>query len=325
MPLPQNDTVWPPAPFGVAQAAMNGWDAWYSGDTERLAAHYSGSGALRGSTFQNDGLVGVAKQFMWGRPVSQGQERARLHVPIAADIARTSADLLFAEPPSFIIGDGKSKAQERFTDMFGTAETMTELLEGGEVQAGLGGCYLRLVWDTEVFDHVKFDVVHADGAIPEWRYGNLVGVTFWRVLYDNGGKGTKVVRHLERHEPGRIEHAVYEGTAGNIGFIMPLADYQELEWAAAAVNADGAIETGVKGMTAAYVPNIRPNRTWRNTAGLAPLGRSDYDQLDGLLDAADEAYTSMMRDLRIGKGRAFVDQSLLDNMGPGSEIGRAHV
>lgn len=318
MPLPQNDTPWPPKPFDVAQSAMNGWDAWYSGDTDRLAAHYSDSNALRGSTFQNNGLVGVAKQFMWGRPASQGQERARLHVPIAADIARTSADLLFAEPPSFILGDGKGNGQDRLTAMFGTAETMTELLEGGEVQASLGGCYLRLIWDKEVFEHVQFDIVHADGAIPEWRYGHLSAVTFWRVLHDNGGKGTKVVRHLERHAPGRIEHAVYEGTSSSIGYIMPLADYPELEWAAKAVNAEGAIPTGVEGLTAAYVPNIRPNRAWRNTEGLAALGRSDYDQLDGLLDAADEAYTSMMRELRISKARAFVDQSLLDNMGPGN-------
>lgn len=316
MPLPQNDTPWPPKPFDVAQAAMNGWDAWYSGDTERLASHYSAHNTMRGSTFQNGGLVGVAKEFMWGR-TSQGSERARLHVPIAADIARTSSDLLFAEPPTFILGDGtNTKGQERLTSMFGTAETMTELLEGGEVQASLGGCYLRLIWDKEVFDHVQFDVVHADGAIPEWRYGHLSAVTFWRVLHTGSEK--KVVRHLERHAPGVIEHAVYEGTSNSIGYIQPLADYEELKWAAQEVNADGAIPTGVTGLTAAYVPNIRPNRAWRNTAGLAPLGRSDYDQLEGLLDAADEAYTSMMRDLRVAKARAFVDQSLLQNQGPGN-------
>ena len=317
MSLPANKTPWPPKPFDVAQSAMAGWDAWYTGDTDRLATFYQNANTMRGSTFSELGMIGTVKQFMWGRQTPQGQEGSRLHVPIAADLARTSADLIFAEPPSFIYGDGKNKnAQSLITAMFGGSDTVAELLEGGEVQSALGGCYVRLIWDKNAFDHVKLDVVHADGAIPEWRYGNLTAVTFWTKLRDNGKEGT-VVRHLERHAPGVIEHAVYVGSNDNIGHVVPLEEYEEVAWAADLVDANGAIPTNVTRLTAGYVPNIRPNRAWRNTTSLAPLGRSDYDQLEPLLDAADEAYTSMMRELRIGKARVYVDQSMLQSGGPG--------
>lgn len=314
MSLPENDTPWPPKPFDVAFNAMAGWDAWYTGDTNGLSSHYNGASLTRGSTFSQHGLVGVAKQFFWGRNSGTSEAKSRLHVPIAADVARTSADLIFAEPPAFILGDGKQD-QKRITEMFGGSETAAELLEAGEIQSALGGCYVRIIWDKEAFFHVKFDVVHADGAIPEWRYGQLYAVTFWTIL--ERAKGDKVVRHLERHSPGQIEHAVYVGTDSRIGFRTPLDEFPELEWAARSVNADSAILTGTDRLTARYVPNIRPNRIWRKSPGLAPLGRSDYDQLEGLLDAADEAYTSMMRELRLGKARAFVDRSILDSNGPG--------
>ena len=49
----------------------------------------------------------------------------------------------------------------------------------------------------------------------------------------------------------------------------------------------------------------------------APLGRSDYSGLEGLMDALDEAYSSWMRDIRLGKAKLMVPQRLLDHTGRG--------
>src|SRR5690606_13784072 len=136
----------------------------------------------------------------------------------------------------------------------------------------------------------------ADAAVPEWRWKRLAAVTFWSILEQDG---QRVVRHLERHERGRIVHQLYEGSADDLGRPIPLSEHPATEWAADVVNADSAIETGTQRLTAAYVPNVRPSRAWRGVPQLAPLGRSDFDGIEGLLDALDETYTSWMRDVRL--------------------------
>lgn len=41
-----------------------------------------------------------------------------------------------------------------------------------------------------------------DNAVPEFRFGMLRAVNFWREL--DGSTEAKVWRYIERHEPGRI-------------------------------------------------------------------------------------------------------------------------
>ena len=43
--------------------------------------------------------------WFWGKQAIAPSPRIRIHVPIAADMTATSADLLFAEAPEFIISD----------------------------------------------------------------------------------------------------------------------------------------------------------------------------------------------------------------------------
>ncbi|WP_431945593.1 hypothetical protein [Micromonospora marina] len=38
-------------------------------------------------------------RWLWDPPAATGQRDGRLHVPLPADLAATSADLLFSEPP----------------------------------------------------------------------------------------------------------------------------------------------------------------------------------------------------------------------------------
>ncbi|QIK82996.1 hypothetical protein [Sanguibacter sp. HDW7] len=321
MALPASGSVWPPKPFDTALALINEHDAWYVGDTTRLAGVYGGTRAAARvrSSQHSGGVVGVVARFFWGRPIPEGQSRTRLHVPLPADIATTSADLLFSEPPRILLpkdeGDNDHAAQARLEEIMNTPLVHAGLLEAAEVAAAHGGTYLRITWDTDVADHPLLGSVAADGAIPEWRHGMLVGVTFWTVV---AREGQIVWRHLERHEPGRILHGLYQGTSTDLGHARPLDEQEATAWAAELVDAEGAIATGSTRLTAAYVPNIRPQRRWRRTPDLSPLGRSDFDGIEPVFDAVDEAYSSWMRDIRLARARVFVDQSMLTNNGPGS-------
>lgn len=314
--LPDRAGKWPPAPFDKAIEAMDVWDAWYVGDQDRLFEHYSSEDAPKRSVYSPSGWRGKVARFFMGTPARQ--QSSRLHMPAPADLARTSADLLFSQPPRFTVGQddasSQKKAQERIDKLLASPETIATFLEGGELQAALGGSYMRLWWDQEVSDKIEMSAVPADSAIPMWRYGRLVGVTFWTVVHKDD---KAVYRHLERHTSGKIEHGLYYGTDDTLGTRIALEELPDTAWAADVTDEDGLIDTGVKGLTAAYAPNVRPNRVWRNVPGLSPLGRSDFDGLEPLFDALNSAYSSWMRDLELGKARIFIDENMLANRGPG--------
>lgn len=321
MALPAPNSVWPPKPFDTALEQIGVHDAWYVGDPTALQKVYaSGTAARTRPSQQAGGLVGAVARFFWGRPQPTGQQRTRLHVPVAADIATTSADLLFAEPPRVLLpksddGTKDHPAQARLEEIMNAPLVHAGLLETAELAAAHGSAYLRIVWDTDVADHPIITGVAADGAIPEWQFGRLRAVTFWTVLAVDG---QTVTRHLERHEPGRILHGLYVGDATSLGRPVPLTDHPSTAWAAPLVDAESAIPTGATGLTAAFVPNMLPQRRWRKIAQLAPLGRSDFDGIEGIFDAIDETYSSWMRDIRLAKARVFVDPTMMESRGPGA-------
>lgn len=314
-------TTWPPKPFDTALNQIAVHDAWYVGDTGDLAKVYQGTQTARTRPSQYaGGIVGRAARFFWGRPTNDGKQRTRLHVPIASDIATTSADLLFATPPRVLLpkqdAEGKNDhpAQERLEEIINQADIHSVLLEAAELAAAHGGVYLRAVWDKDTMDVPFLTSVAADGAIPVWRFGRLREVTFWTIIKTDG---QLVVRHLETHRSGVIVHQVFEGTTTDLGRPVPLESHEATVWAAGLVNADSAILTGTQRLTAAYVPNMLPQRRWRKIAELAPLGRSDFDGVESTFDAIDEVYSSWMRDIRLAKARLLVDQSMMEANGPG--------
>jgi len=126
-----------------------------------------------------------------------------------------------------------------------------------------------------------------------------------------------VIRHLERHEPGAILHGLYKGDTKHLGYPLALDEHNSTLPYMELVDAEGAIPTGVKTLTAAYVANMRPQRRWRKIEDLCDLGRSDYDGVEPLMDALDETYTSWMRDIRLGRSRIMVPEFMLKDMGKG--------
>ncbi len=316
MPLPIEDQAWPPPAYQPAFDSMAEWDLWYRGDANDLEDHYRSHSADRAKvrpSQMDGGLVGTLARLFWGRPVPEGQSRTKIHVPLASDLATLSSDMLFSEPPTLRVPDGMGdKVQERLTLIFDDPATQAELIEGAELSAALSGVYLRAVWDRDLAPHPLPDAVAPDQAIPEWKFGRLSAVTFWEVLAKV--KGGTWVRHIERHEPGKIIHAVYVGKQDNLGKKGELGAYQQTEWAKDLP--DGVVLTGIEQLTAVYIPNIRPQRLWRGVPELNPMGRSDYVSLS-TFDAIDEAMSSWMRDLRLGKGRVFIPEALLESAGEG--------
>ncbi|WP_404285422.1 hypothetical protein [Glutamicibacter arilaitensis] len=332
MPLPANGTAWPPKQLAPMRTKWDEWAAWYSNDLDQLTSVYTGK-----TRPTNIGIVRTAvravTRFFWGQSSADltATPERKLHVPVASDLCQASSDLLFAEAPVIAVEhedavdeDGNAIAppanvkttMERLELITGP-DFHKALADGAETAAALGGVYLRATWDTSISQHPFVTTVDYDAAYPEFRWGRLVAVTFWNVVKT---EGQIVWRHLERHETdaqgiGVIFHGLYQGTTDNLGHVVPLAEHPST--ADLPVDADSKISTLTEGLDVFHWENIGPNRLWRNDPLGKSFGRSDLDGIEPLLDGLDEAYTSLMRDIRLGKAMLVVPQSMLTNNGPG--------
>lgn len=233
-------------------------------------------------------------------------------MPLPGDIATKSANLLFADMPTIT---APNKDTNTFLgDALDTMHLHELLLGAAEQAAAVSGIFLRLTWDRDIVpDRPIPTTVQPDNALPEWSFGVMRAVTFWREL--DGGDPQTVYRHLERHEPGRIEHALYEGTPDNLGRAVPLGEHTDTAGLIGSLGPDGvSVETGIKMLTAVYVPNMTPNRLHRSS----PYGRSDYAApIHDQFAALDDVWTSWMRDIRLARARLVVPDGYLTSLGPG--------
>lgn len=330
MPIP-TEGPWPPTNIAPAYHAYRDWDAWYDGRPEKLRAVYSNRGAdgqslapsqrIRPGQYAG-GLVGTVSRWLWGSPPPGNGRDGRIHVPLPADLARTTADLIFSEPPQ--LSSETVAVQERLDQLIEDGLPAL-LLQAAEACSALGDVYLTPVVDRDIYpDRGFLTAVHADGAIPVLRFGRLIEVTFWSTV---AVEGSTYFRHLEHHEVitdaagkriGQVVHALHEGTITHLGRAIPLTDRPELAHIADRLDGPGGVElTGLDRLDVARVPNTGPQRRWRTEPGLKYLGRSDMDGAEPQFDSLDDTWTSWMRDIRLGRGRIVVPDYMLQSLGAG--------
>jgi len=332
MGLPTNDTAWPPIGEGNRYNRIRQSSIWYGGDPEQLQSFYvSGS---TGAEIVENGIARRAfdavRKFFWGAPPSAGEKNSKIHVPIAQDIATLSSELLFSETPMVKVDapkikqtgpDGKEievesesgkRTQERLDKILDKINFQSMLLAAAETQSPLGSVALRVAWDKAIEPEFPFiSRVDADATIPEYSWGRLTAVTFWRVVEV---RNQTYYRHLERHERGKIYHALYVGSPTNLGRIHPLGEHPATENLAAVVNAEGFIPVNARYRFATSIPNMLPDPLDRQNAA----GRGDYTPgVISMMDAADEVATSLMRDVDLAKARLIVANYMLEDNGPG--------
>lgn len=232
------------------------------------------------------------------------QSKCRMHVPVAADIAAASANLLFSEEPQFTCydqetEDNESKQQHRLDELVARNNIHGKLNEAAESCAALGDVYLKLNYRKDEIEYPVLSVVPADAAWPEYLLGVLKGIHFFSVLKRDLQTGA-ITRIYELYEPGKITMGIYEGDNEILGKDLGEAALKQYGF-------EREIKLPVEDMLAVHIPNIKPNRKYRDME----MGRSDFDGLRDLMDSLDEAYSSWMRDIRLGKARTIVPAEYL--------------
>lgn len=334
--VPSANSPWPPPQYDPVSYQFRIWDAWRSGDRQKLSWTYYnlGSNSPAGREFFSTtgepgmpvprpgqfrgGLLGSIEYTFWGAAIPPGEKRSKLHVPIAGDIAKTNASLLFGRAPILTSPSG-NKANEAYFASLVDDSMLGRLQEAADFCSALGGVYLRIVWDTEVSEKPWLQAVPADTGVPTFSYDKLKAVTFWHILSENGDD---VVRHLETHVPqgNFVYHGLYKGTSDELGEVVPLSDFPATEQFMQGLEGNVLYlpDLPFDASTVVYVPNERPNYLWRDLGPQAwPLGVSDYNGIESLMDSLDEVYSSWIRDVRLAKSRIMVPQAFLDNIGRG--------
>lgn len=370
---------WPPKELDPIRAKMFEWAAWYAGDRAQLEAVGQGYGTDSGT-----GVVGWATRVwrrFWGRRATDSTDpQIKVHVPLAGDIARASADSLFAEPPAItadkpempeeLLGFDPDSAtipegapqedgtilpnpeylrlqalyvehQAQLAICKATTDHLQKYLDDGlittlagaaETCAALGGVFLRATWDM-TRQRVFATRVDADCAVPEFEWGRLVKVTFWRELPTKDG----VLRHLEIHENtdinapddpamprtgdievhGVIRHQLWLGDKNDLGRQIPLTEHPSTaKLVPLLVNGD-MIDTMTPGLDVVYIPNVTPNPLWRTNPAGANLGAPDIMGCEDHLDRLDHTRSSLLEELDLSKARIMVPEEWLKTNGPG--------
>ena len=322
MPLPTDaQTIWPPRQWLPVYDQYRLHDAWYSGSADRLANTYASLllNPMHPSTWEPAASTNVyllyqtvnMQNAFWAR-VAQKERASLAHVPVAGDIAATSASLLFGETPSITIPesagdpDAVSRTSARLHTLCEWLALSSRLVEAAESCAALGGVFLKINLEPELADYPILSVAQVDAAVPEFLHGFLTAVTFWRVVRDDGDG--RMWRLLERYERGMIYNGLFEGSINQLGTPIPLASSPDTAQLAP------AFATGIDDVLCRYIPNIRPHRLFRKLA----IGQSDFSGIESLMDSLDEIYTAWLRDIRLAKGRIIADESMFEAQDDGT-------
>ena len=229
--------------------------------------------------------------------------KVKQHVPVAADIASTSAALLFGEEPSFSIydeslGDTEDASLHRLEAILAGNGFLQKLCEAAETASASGDVFLKGRYDAKLLDMPSIQVVRGGDALPEYRLGQLQCIHFFTVLKVESKTGN-IWRVYERYEPGRILSMVFCGQSSTLGESNPDV--------LAALGMEPEVTPPTDLMLAAHIPNLKPSRVWLTD----DKGRSDFEGLRDLLDSLDEIYTSWLRDIRLAKSRLIVPAEFL--------------
>lgn len=327
MALPANGIAWPPKELTNVLPRLRTYGAWYSNETGALSTIYAANAG-------RPGLLERVRTWFVGSKGTATPDMATIHISLAQEICRTSANLLFSEPAASVIDAGEeapedkvTAAQERLDKITGPEFEQT-IVSAAEISAALGGVFLRATWDKATAEHVFISKVDADMAWPRFRWGRLADVTFWRTVKT---EGQVITRHLEHHwldanGIGMISHGLFVGTMDNLGQRTTFDADPATEWLTAPGNVEQLIDgdtlsTLTPGLAVEYAPNITPSALWRSDPVGAHLGRSDLEGIEQKLDALDELYSAWLRDIRLGKGRLIVGESMLQDLGAGKGAG----
>ena len=289
---------WPP--MDLERYKMKEHSTWYTGEAELLANFYFDHD-LQNYMMLNYGTKNNNR--FWARQI-KNDSNFFIHVPVANDIAETSSAFLFGETPLIRFNsdsEDMKESQSILDKMLTDSGFYQRLVEAAEVASAIGGVYLKIAWDSEVSEYPIPMVVQCEQAFPKFKFGRLECVD---LVYEVANDGSTVYRLVETIKKGEITNTLYKGSSDNLGHKCSLKDCEATQ------DLEETVDTADV-MTCFYVPNMLPNKLNRQS----PMGRSDYQGQETLMDALDEVFSAWMVDIQIARGKIHVPSGYVKQIG----------
>jgi A118 family predicted phage portal protein len=283
---------------------MKEHSTWYTGEAELLANFYFDND-LQNYMMLNYGTRNNNK--FWARQI-KNDSQFFIHVPIANDIAETSSAFLFGETPLIRFNSDSENMkgpQSTLDKMLTDSGFFQRLVEGAEVASAIGGVYVKIAWDSEVSEYPIPVIVQCEQAFPEFKFGRLVKAS---LVYEVSNDGSTVYRLVETISKGKIENVLYKGSSDNLGHKASLSECECTK------SLKDSVDTADV-MTCFYIPNMLPNKLNRQS----PMGRSDYQGQETLMDALDEVFSAWMVDIQIARGKIHVPSGYVKELEGGKK------
>lgn len=293
---------WPP--MDLERYKMKEHSTWYSGEAELLANFYFDHD-LQNYMQLNYGTKNNNK--FWARQI-KNDSQFFIHVPVANDISETSSAFLFGETPLIRFNsdsEDMKDAQKTLDKMLTESGFFQKLVEGAEVSSAIGGVYAKIAWDSDVSEWPIPVIVQCEQAFPRFKFGKLSSVD---LVYEVFNDGSTVYRLVETIEKGKITNTLYKGSADNLGTKVSLSECE------ATKGLEETVDTA-EVMTCFYIPNMLPNKLNRQS----PMGRSDYQGQETLMDALDEVFSAWMVDIQIARGKIHVPSGYIKELEGGKK------
>ena len=222
-------------------------------------------------------------------------EEELIPYPSAKIAARTLAAFLFGEEPTLDHED--EKVVEAIREIAAGTDLVARLREGAITQAVQGEVYLRPAWDVSLSPHPILTVIPGRIVIPSFRHGMLRDASIVTTYTDEERTARVYWRHIEYHEPGRIENVLYRGTADRLGAPVELTARPET------ADEKPVIETQIEELLVVHVPLDRD--------GESPHGISLFDGLEALIVGIHRLYSQEQHDAEIARRRIAVSEEFL--------------
>lgn len=255
-------------------------------DQARMQAYEHGRRLFRG---RHKGAF-----YYLGSASESGSEMQRRKIYLVANypglITRASADLLFGEPPKFLVGGAKKEGADR-TEIQRALDFLVEsnqlpfrLYQSQLACSPKGDTALR-VRDCGKKGQVMIEVVPAECYFAELDPDNCQQVLSQAIAWVRVWQGQKYLR-VEHHLPGEIHQEAFILADAKVGAPVSLEEIY-----APGEAPDVFQETDVSTSLVFHIPNFSETESY--------YGINDYDDLDSLFEAVNN---------RMSKIDAYLDK-----------------
>lgn len=285
-------------------------DAWYSGDTKRLLFHYQ---EVENNGMSSNYQANVNQHFYQ----NSDDDVLKIHTGLPQQISETWASVLGDQPLEITLGkmfDNEAN-QKKLKDINSANKTAMpfKILEAFEKTSAHGHVVFKLSAHSEVTNSPTVEVKLPNEYKILEKYGHIVGYVFEKII----PQGDVNYSLVEIYGPGYIQMQVYKRKNQEL-LPVQFGEVRELYWIKELVPQELKemvlnetviwFELPTNEIMAEYLPNKLPNKRFSNSN----LGSSDYEGAYDIYSAQDESFSSMINDLRIGRGKVFIDETLLN-------------